>query len=121
MLERIKKFQNKFGYFYKGKPRFLSGELRLLKETQLLEELSEYITAKTLEDKLDALVDMVYVTIGISYFHGFDFDEAFNRVHEANMNKIKGKTSRGFKFDIKKPKDWKPADLSDLVNKKGES
>jgi hypothetical protein len=47
------------------------------------------------------------------------FEEAFNRVWQANMRKVACKSEeeskRGFKIDLKKPAGWKAANLSDLV------
>jgi len=48
------------------------------------------------------------------------FEEAFNRVWQANMQKVPCKSAkeskRGFKIDLKKPDGWKAANLSDLVS-----
>ena len=44
---------------------------------------------------------------------GFDFDEAWKRVHKANMKKVRMKTERS-PIDIVKPIGWKPPDLKDL-------
>lgn len=74
---------------------------------------------RDLEKQFDALVDLVYVALGTSYEHGFDFDEGWRRVQAANMKKVLAKSAdeskRGFRFDVVKPKGWKPPDLSDLV------
>ena len=110
----------------------------------LLEEAKEYSTAtyrgnhslhltadpndrageitEHLADALDALVDTLYVALGGAYLHGFTaerFTEAWNRVHHKNMLKVRveraDQSKRGSAFDVVKPKDWTPADLSDLV------
>jgi predicted HAD superfamily Cof-like phosphohydrolase len=44
--------------------------------------------------------------------------EGWNRVHAANMQKVKGTqeiSKRNSPYDVVKPKDWTPPDLSDLV------
>ncbi len=84
----------------------------------LVEEAIEYSSAKTLEKKLDALVDIVIVALGRAAFHGFHrFDEAMHRVVQANMSKVPGPSpGRGeWSRDLSKPEGWLPADLSDLV------
>ncbi len=86
--------------------------------TFMVEEAVEYNSAKTLEDKLDALVDVVIVALGRAAFHGFHrFDEAMSRVVEANMRKVPGPSPRRGEWsrDLSKPEGWRPADLTDLV------
>ena len=65
--------------------------------------------------ELDAICDLVYVLVGLCVRHGWDFDEAFKRVHHSNMTKVLGK--KRFRRDgkILKPKGWAPPDLRDLV------
>ena len=85
----------------------------------LVEEAIEYSSAKTLEDKLDALVDVVIVALGRAVFHGFHhFDEAVSRVVTANMEKVPGPSPRRGEWsrDLSKPEGWKPAFLNDLVH-----
>lgn len=74
---------------------------------------------RSLHEQFDGLIDLVYVALGTAYHHGVDFDEGWRRVHEKNMQKVLAKSAdeskRGYRFDVIKPKTWKPADLSDLV------
>ena len=66
-----------------------------------------------------ALVDLVYVAIGTAHLHGFDFEEAWRRVHHANMQKIRTPnaeaSTRGSKHDVIKPEGWEPPSHTDLV------
>lgn len=74
---------------------------------------------------LDALVDLVYVALGTAHIHGFNFSEAWKRVHEANMKKVLAKDCPEFvqdkawrdksPMDIVKPEGWLPPSLEDLV------
>lgn len=121
MMQDNADFQKKFGLAYDGPPRELPEGLAMLKNKHLLEELYEYRIAVSLEKKLDALVDLVYVAVGTAYQHGFDFNEAWRRVHAANMTKVRAQpdgsdSARGSGYDIVKPKDFVPPDLSDLVS-----
>ena len=102
-------------------PRDLTPDEVAFRVAFLEEELGEYRDA--LEDgdrigQLDALVDLVYVAIGTArLFHGFNFDEAWRRVHVANLAKAGGGLGkRGHPVDIGKPEGWQPADLFDLVH-----
>lgn len=118
--------------------RFLLEELdEYRKETHRLEYYLLMLLANagtlTVEDKaeftkqviesmangLDGLVDLVYVAIGTAYLHGFDFEEAWRRVHEANMKKIRvenvSDSKRGSTFDVVKPEGWVAPDLTDLI------
>lgn len=144
MFEDLRDFHEKFGLAYDGPPRELPHELAVFRTKFVAEELAEYVTPfkgaqqniiaeveklmrytlgmeqQPLEKKLDALVDLVYIAIGSAYLHGFDFDEAWRRVHKANMAKVRSAakgngTERGGQFDVIKPPGWTPPDLSDLV------
>jgi predicted HAD superfamily Cof-like phosphohydrolase len=121
-LEDISKFQEKFDEEYMGPPRFLPLDLHTFKVQHIKEEIDEYIQARhdsSLVDQLDALVDILYVVIGTAYQHGFDLAEAWRRVHEGNMLKVKAQkltdSTRGSLFDIVKPPGWVKPNLEDLV------
>jgi predicted HAD superfamily Cof-like phosphohydrolase len=141
-MQDIAAFHNKFGLAYNGPPRALPKDLRSFREDFIREEFREYVTAghalsilttpddghldeaeiaKHLEDQLDALVDMVYVILGAAYLHGYElkWQEAWNRVHEANMKKVRANaentSTRSQAFDVVKPKGWVAPDHSDLV------
>ena len=118
----IVEFHEKFALTYDGQPRKLPLDLRDFRVGFLNEEFREYIRASatgTLEQCLDALVDLVYVAIGTSYLHGFPFSEAWDRVHAANMQKVKGdakSSTRDSDHDVVKPEGWTAPSLSDLVH-----
>jgi predicted HAD superfamily Cof-like phosphohydrolase len=136
----IEAFHTKFGLAYEGKSRGLTGELADFRLKFMYEELDEYNVAmaslrglladpreakdeaaitELLEHMLDALVDLVYVAIGTSYLHGFDFREAWRRVQHANMQKVRAQraedSKRGTTFDVVKPSGWTPPSHTDLV------
>lgn len=123
----ITAFHEKFGLAYHGGPRLLEKDLRDFRLKFMQEELDEYDSASLpiidekpqLAECLDGLVDLVYVALGTSYLHGFNFREAWRRVHEANMRKIRveraSQSKRGSTFDVIKPEGWVAPDLSDLV------
>lgn len=126
MYKNLREFHEKFGLEYNGKPRLLPEELAKFRILFMREELKEYTEipdpysiTQQLEDQLDALVDLVYVALGTAYLHGFDFNEAWNRVHAANMEKVRAlraeDSKRGFIFDVVKPPGWMPPTHIDLV------
>lgn len=139
-LRDIRQFHEKFQLQYDGPPRDLPAELKQFRVKFLAEELCEYVSDSSifhqvvasaflseidirrqpLEKQLDALVDLMYVLLGTSYLQGFDFKEAWNRVHETNMTKIRALTTdesrRESLYDVVKPEGFRPPDLSDLVD-----
>ena len=123
LFAAIEEFHTKFELPKAETPTFLPKEVSSFRVGFMNEELDEYVDALALHDMemaLDALVDLVYVVLGTAYLHGFDFNEAFRRVHEANMKKVRvknaGESKRGSTYDVRKPEGWTPADLSDLVS-----
>lgn len=122
MLRDISDFHIKFGNAYVGRPRQLEGDLLNFRIKFMEEELAEYKNAAIcddLEGQLDALVDLVYVALGTAYTQGFNFQEAWKRVHAANMRKVRAtdaaQSKRGHSSDVVKPPGWEAPDLSDLV------
>lgn len=123
----IELFHQRFRLGYEGKPRLLDDELRKFRSLFMHEELTEYDyysdgvheVQYRLEGCLDALVDLVYVALGTSYLHGFNFREAWRRVQDANMVKVRAErrddSKRGSTFDVVKPPGWVAPDHSDLV------
>jgi Phosphoribosyl-ATP pyrophosphohydrolase len=70
---------------------------------------------------LDSLVDLAYFCLGTAYLHGFNFDAAWQRVHEANMKKVRAESAndprgkRGHASDVVKPANWQKPILKDLL------
>lgn len=139
-INDIREFHEHFELSYRGLPRRLPPMLSQFRRRFMWEELNEYAThadgaeiavferdqadyAYHLEHMLDALVDEVYVVLGTSYLHGFDFAEAWHRVHEKNMMKVRATAAgpgakdsgREKTFDIVKPAGWTPPSHIDLV------
>lgn len=131
-------FHEKFEVHYSGPPRQLPPDLLEFRLKFLKEEFLEYSddanaleghllsdhddvanTTHLLEKQLDALVDLVYVALGTAHLQGFDFNEAWRRVHEANMKKIRTAraedSKRGSTHDVIKPAGWEPPSHTDLV------
>ncbi len=86
---------------------------------EAMDPLDHERTIQGLADMLDALVDQVYIALGTAYLHGFNFNEAWRRVHEANMKKARVSSAvesrHGSAYDIVKPEGWTAPDHTDLV------
>ena len=74
------------------------------------------------EKALDALVDLCYVALGTAFLHRFPFNEAWARVQEANMAKVRAVGSddplsvRKHSADVVKPVGWKAPTHKDLLD-----
>jgi hypothetical protein len=83
----------------------------------LYEELKELRDADTPNDAIDALIDLVVVAIGTLDAFDVNAYQAWDKVHEANMNKQVGvKESRPNPLglpDLIKPEGWTAPDHSD--------
>lgn len=66
-------------------------ETRNLRRDLIVEEATEFYFSKTTEEALDAIADMLYVTLGAAISSGFtkeQVDGAFAEVHRSNMTKL---------------------------------
>jgi len=84
------------------------------------EEVQELDDSVTREDDLDALIDILVVTIGAIHSMGADAEGAWNEVMRTNFAKIDpvtGKVQRREDGKVLKPKDWTPPDLKSFVRK----
>lgn len=90
-------------------------EVRKLRDSLLEEEVEEALDASSQAAVLKELVDVVYVAVGYAVAFGWDFDEAFRRVHESNMSKLSGATERRSDGKIAKSSTYIKPDLGDLV------
>lgn len=97
------------------KPTLLIGERKEFALKALEEELFEFSVAENINDQIDALLDLVYFALGRLYEMGIPVHAAkacWNAVHQANMEKTCGITSRGFFNDAVKPEGWVAPDHS---------
>lgn len=122
LMKDVDAFHKKFGRKAAKRPELLSVdefEFRLKFIQEELDETVRAYAAKDLEEFADGLVDIVYVTLGAAQLAGLPFDKLWAAVHKANMKKKKAKaaadSTRGYAFDIVKPKGWAPADLSKIL------
>ena len=72
-------------------------------------------------EMLDALIDLIYYTLGRFYEIGGtseDFDCIWEAVHRANMNKKRGNKGRGSDDDAIKPEGWQSPEATYITFKK---
>jgi predicted HAD superfamily Cof-like phosphohydrolase len=84
------------------------------------EEVLELQSAYDMEAELDALIDILVVTIGAIHSAGFDGEGAWKEVMKTNFAKIDRKTGMVRKREdgkVLKPLGWKPPQLSNYLKK----
>ena len=89
----------------------------LLEDTLIQEEYCELMEAKTPEEQLKEMADLIIVTNHKAVTFGWDLDEAVRRVHASNMSKLDEEGEPIFREDGKvlKGPNYKEPDLSDLI------
>lgn len=123
VMSDIRAFHERFGLEYDGEPRELPKDLRDFRYRFLEEELEEYEAAAEegdLPGMFDALIDLIYVAAGTLYLHGFPAELGWERVHGANMKKVRagdaGESKRLSTHDVVKPHGWEEPDLGELLD-----
>jgi predicted HAD superfamily Cof-like phosphohydrolase len=89
----------------------------MLREALNKEEYKELREARTKEEIMKESCDLVYVILGMFVEFGWDFHEAFSRVHASNMSKLDEEGNPILREDgkvLKGPNYFTP-DLTDLV------
>ena len=84
-------------------------------------ELHQAVLANDEVEQLDALIDILVVTIGAIHSAGFDAEGAWKEVMASNFNKIDRQTGKVRKREdgkVLKPTGWTPPVLAPFVTKK---
>lgn len=84
------------------------------------EEVKELEESTTMEDDLDALIDILVVTIGAIHSMGADAEGAWKEVMSTNFAKIDRETGRVRKREdgkVLKPVGWTPPNLKPYLKK----
>ena len=92
--------------------------LNLIEEEH--QELKEAVEADNLTEQLDALVDILVVTIGAIHSAGFDGEGAWKEVMSTNFAKIdreSGKVRKREDGKVLKPLGWVPPNLIPFLKK----
>jgi len=87
----------------------------------ITEEYFELQESKTQLDQLDALIDILVVTIGAIHSMGADAEGAWREVMRSNLSKIdsnSGKVNKREDGKVLKPDGWIPPDLKPYLERK---
>ena len=90
-FEKVGLFMKTFGQEIKVKASFSSDKINKLRVDLIeeeLRELKEAINKKDLQETIDALTDILYVTYGAGHAFGVNLDKCFEEVQNSNMSKL---------------------------------
>lgn len=93
--------------------------INLIKEEY--RELMEAIDAGDPVEQLDALLDIIVVTVGALHSGGFEGEKAWKEVMRSNFAKIdkwSGKVKKRDDGKVLKPEDWTPPHLEPYVQQR---
>ena len=110
MFDQVAEFHEKIlGLEAPEIPTLVGAEWVIERTRFMLEEVTEFTEAAIKGDMVEAadgLADVIYVALGTAWQMGIPLDKIFNHVHECNMKKRRGVTSRGNAIDAVKPEGW---------------
>ena len=112
------------GETFEPTPGSLHDDLKLDRMNFMQEELNEFWEAETIEDQMDALIDLQYFLLGTMFEMGISqgqYDESWSQVHNANMRKKKGPKNGRTTLtddDAGKPDDWTGPDYTSVFPRK---
>ena len=122
MVKDINAFGKKFNLPQTEGSELLDERLMAFRIAFMQEELDETLDAYQCEDieaVFDGLLDLAYVVLGTAWMMNLPFEEGWQRVHHANMQKVRvdnvDESKRGSPYDLKKPDGWRPPYLEDLL------
>lgn len=130
IFEQVGEFRKAMGLPISNQPQLLTPAETSYFARFIMEELSEYLRANEeglLTNAADAIVDLVYVSLGCAHAMGLPFDELFQVVHKANMAKQPAndyiRSMRGSQYDVVKPIGWVPPEeeMSQIIKRRGET
>lgn len=99
-------------------PAFPKSDSILLHEALIAEEVREFRDANRafdLEGAADALVDILYVTVGAMLDYGVPFDRVWSEVQAANLRKVSPETGKVLKNEagkVTKPVGWQGPNIA---------
>ena len=119
-FEKVGLFMKTFGQEVKTKPSLSTDKINQLRINLIREELEEFIEAiknKDLQEVVDALTDILYVTYGAGHAFGVNLDNCFDEVQKSNMSKLgkDGKPIYNEAGKVMKGPDYFKPDLSKFI------
>lgn len=111
--EQVRQMGERFGHPNSDRPRLLDTDEARFRLRFMQEELDEYARAHDAGDlagTADALVDLAVVVLGTAAWQGLPWEELFDEVMRANLEKVPGEQAKrgGFGKDLVKPDGWQP-------------
>lgn len=121
-FEMVREFTKKFKQPIPETPSFPAKDiikLRIELIREEFQELKDAIKDNDIVEVADALVDIVYVTLGAAAAFGIDFDSCFNEIHDSNMSKLGKDGEPVYRKDGKviKGEFYRPPNLRDIIFK----
>jgi predicted HAD superfamily Cof-like phosphohydrolase len=116
MVEDVLSFHRTFGCHVGNRPGTPSPPLVKLRLALIGEEFRELLRAvdrQSIPDVADAIVDLIYVSIGTAIAYGIDIRPIWRAVQKANMAKAGG--GRRADGKILKPAGWQAPDVTGLI------
>lgn len=121
-IDDLKAFHRKFGFLEFDSPAPLTRQKLDERYECMQEELDEFYEAVMSKDfaaQADALIDLVYFVKGTAIMLGLPWDELWNDVQRANMEKIRGVGHRGHLEDCIKPDGWQGPNTKEILKQNG--
>lgn len=109
-------------------PREVDEETFEYRRKFMQEELDETVAAYQRGDLAgvaDGLIDLVYVALGTAHFFGFPWQQLWDEVQRANIQKERARSAnddrsqRGNSLDVVKPAGWRPPDIAGVLRAYG--
>lgn len=118
----VGEFHKKFGVPEATEPSLLPQSTYDFRIEFMQEELDEYrkaVLRGNLLAQADALIDLAYVVHGTARMQGLPWQELWDCVHRANMQKVRATqatdSKRGTALDVVKPAGWTPPDFVPII------
>jgi predicted HAD superfamily Cof-like phosphohydrolase len=110
-----------------GEPRAWDEDLLAFRLRFLTEELEEFAAGLNERDHaqvFDALLDPVYVAMGTAHLLGYPWQEGWEAVQRANLQKVRAAadgsdSKRDSRWDVVKPRGWRPPDITAILRRHG--
>lgn len=120
--EDVRAFHKKFDILNNDQPTMLTRRKLQERIECMQEELDEFKSAVLTQDfpeQADALIDLVYFAKGTAVMMGLPWEELWNDVQRANMEKVRGVGKRGHSVDMVKPEGWTPPNGLQILSEHG--
>lgn len=113
----VKEFHEKFHLTIGDTPAIREPMLRIALISEEADEFTDALQARNLAGAVDALCDLLYVTLGAAVAFGVDLEPHLLAVHATNMAKEGGVMRLDGK--LLKPAGWEPPDIHGILEAQG--